>query len=108
MHIKHLFDDITPPQTGERFDTLLQQPGLMIERIVSSPRITRQVYLQEHDEWVLLLQGSAEMDIAGQLLSLRAGDYVFIPRHTPHRVISVENGAVWLAIHWQANPPQKP
>lgn len=107
MQIKHLFDDSTPPLTGERFDTLLQQPGLTIERIISSPRISSQLYLQEQDEWVLLLQGSAEMDIAGQAVSLQAGDYVFLPRQTPHRVISVADGSIWLAIHWQTSLAEK-
>ena len=53
----NLFADLTPPLEGERFDVLLRHKGLTIERIVSSPRIAHERYVQAQDEWVVLLQG---------------------------------------------------
>jgi cupin 2 domain-containing protein len=95
----NLYEDALPPATGERFDTLLSHQGLVIERIVSTSRIVSQEYVQEQDEWVLLLQGEARLDVAGRTVPLRAGDYLFLPSRTPHTVLQVSDGALWLAVH---------
>lgn len=99
MQTGNLFSMASTPEEGERFDTLLRHKGLVIERIVSSSKIESQQYLQAQDEWVLLLQGEAELDIAGKRLQLKAGDYVFIPSAIPHTVLSASQGALWLAVH---------
>ncbi|WP_348946155.1 cupin domain-containing protein [Chitinibacter sp. FCG-7] len=96
----NLFADAQPPQDGERFEPLHQQAGLLIERIVSSARIAQQEYIQTQDEWVLLLQGEATLEVAGQEITLRTGDYLLIPAQTPHTVRRVSEGALWLAVHY--------
>lgn len=101
MPSQNIYDDAAPPTTGERFDTLLQCRNLVIERIASSSVIPPNHYIQTQDEWVLLLQGTAEIDIDGKVESLGAGDYVFLPANTPHSVQKVSDGALWLAIHLQ-------
>ncbi|WP_342116549.1 cupin domain-containing protein [Pseudoduganella sp. OTU4001] len=95
----NLYDDALPPAQGERFDTLLSHKGLVIERIVSTSKIESQQYVQEQDEWVVLLQGEALLDVAGRQVVLKAGDYLFLPSHTPHSVQRVSDGAMWLAVH---------
>ena len=95
----NLYEDAQPPATGERFDTLLSQRGLVIERIVSTSKIASQEYVQEQDEWVVLLRGEARLDVAGREVPLRAGDYLFLPSRTPHTVLQVSDGALWLAVH---------
>jgi cupin 2 domain-containing protein len=100
----NLFSDAAPPAAGERFDTLLSHRGLTIERIVSTSKIESQLYVQEQDEWVVLLQGAALLDVDGVETRLLAGDYVFLPSRTPHRVLSVSDGAMWLAVHLSAEP----
>ena len=95
----NLYEDALPPATGERFDTLLSHQGLVIERIVSTSRIESQEYLQEQDEWVLLLTGEATLEVAGRKVPLKAGDYLFLPARTPHTVQKVSDGALWLAVH---------
>lgn len=95
----NLYENAHPPQAGERFDTLLTHQGLVIERIVSTSKIASQEYVQEQDEWVVLLQGEARLDVAGQPQPLKAGDYLFLPARTPHTVRSVSDGAMWLAVH---------
>ena len=84
---------------GEHFDTLLSHRNLVIERIVSGADIQPVEYVQPQDEWVLLVQGAAVMDVAGTRTVLGAGDYLFLPAGTPHRVESCEPGTLWLAIH---------
>ena len=97
--MENLFADATPPAQGERFETLLSRRGVVIERIVSSSRIAHERYVQAHDEWVALLQGEATLDVDGQPIELTAGGYVFLPAQTPHTVLRVSEGALWLAIH---------
>lgn len=95
----NLFANAAPPQEGERFEALLSHKGLVVERIVSSSKIASQEYVQEQDEWVALLQGEATLDVDGQTVQLRSGDYLFLPSRTPHTVQRVSDGALWLAVH---------
>lgn len=99
MRTANLHDDAEAPATGERFDTLLRCRNLHVERIISSRDIRPTEYVQEQDEWVLLVQGTATLDIDGEATSLKAGDHVFLPARTPHTVTEVSQGALWLAIH---------
>lgn len=95
----NLYEDALPPALGERFDTLLSHQGLVIERIVSTSKIASREYVQEQDEWVVLLTGEALLEVAGRRQSLRAGDYLFLAARTPHTVLEVSDGAMWLAVH---------
>lgn len=97
------FFDVPAAEPGtERFDVLLRSPGVTLERIVSSGTQPAQQYCQDQDEWVMLLQGTAEMRIAGAPLRLQAGQYLMLPKHTPHEVVSTSQNAIWLALHIHA------
>ena len=98
----NLYADPVPPKQGERFEPLLQHRNLVIERIISSATATPTEFVQAQDEWVLLVQGTAILDIDGETKSLKAGDYVFLPAQTPHTVKQVSAGALWLAVHLHA------
>lgn len=100
----NLYEDALPPATGERFDTLLSHQGLVIERIVSTSKIALKEYVQEQDEWVVLLQGEALLDVVGRKVPLRSGDYLFLPSRMPHTVLQVSDGAIWLAVHLHGQP----
>ena len=107
--VGNLFADLPRPQTGEVFADLLRlalPPGqargqVWIERIVSSATPEQVLYDQPQDEWVVLLQGQARLWVAGVERVLGPGDYLFIPAHTPHRVLetSADPPCVWLAVH---------
>lgn len=99
MQTGNLFADAQPPAQGERFEALLSHKNLVIERIVSSADITPTQYVQAQDEWVAMIQGEATLEVAGALVELRTGDYLFLPAGTPHSVRRVSEGALWLAIH---------
>lgn len=88
----------------ELFETLLSGENVKIERIISTGQTTPsgEWYDQETDEWVILLQGEAELSYAdGSRIKLRAGDYIFIPAHQKHRVeyTSSSPSCIWLAVH---------
>ncbi len=100
----NLFDDL-PARTHEEIVTeLLLRKGVRIERIVSTGQNTPadKSYNQDHDEWVLLLTGSAGLWIDGEgERDLRPGDHALIPAHSLHRVTHTANSepTVWLAVH---------
>jgi len=100
----NLFDDL-PRQTDEElFKELFSRKGVRIERIVSTGQSTPagEPYNQEHDEWVLLVSGSAGLWIEGDgERDLCPGDYVLIPAHRSHRVTwtAKDEPTVWLAVH---------
>jgi len=87
---------------AERFEDLLRRPGVRIERIVSHGHTTPpdQPYVQAWDEWVLVLEGAAEL-----LLNetnkhiLGAGQHLLIPAGTPHLVTFTASPTIWLAVH---------
>jgi len=99
MRTGNLFADAEPPRQGERFETLLSHRNLAIERIVSSATITPYEYVQTQDEWVVLIRGQAMLTVNGESLQLDAGDHVFLPAGTAHKVEHASEGALWLAVH---------
>ncbi|NEX19943.1 cupin domain-containing protein [Thiorhodococcus mannitoliphagus] len=102
----NLFAALPQPIQGEVFEDLLRCGRVKIERIVSSDQPEPTLYEQVQDEWVCLLQGRATLEIAGEEVALGAGDFRFIPAHTPHRVLgtSREPRCLWLAIHLFSDP----
>lgn len=110
MRTHNLFTDAEPPQEGERFDTLLSHKNLVIERIVSSSAITPHKYVQPQDEWVVLVTGEAVLQVAGESITLRLGDYLFLPAGVPHTIERTSHGTMWLAVHLhpeQSTPPAR-
>ena len=99
MKAGNIFEGAAPPGSGERFDRLLTLGNLVVERIVSSEAIERIEYRQTQHEWVVLLKGEARIDVAGTDVSMKSGDYLFLEAETPHTVLQVSEGAVWLGIH---------
>src|ERR1700722_1490511 len=93
-----LRDGSDAPTTGESFHELVRVGGAVIEQILSSALDEAIEYDQNHDEWVVLLEGAAELEVGGDRLSLERGDWVFLPRGTPHRLVRTTQGATWLAV----------
>lgn len=88
----------------EIFEPLIETDQILIERIVSTGQTTPEGewYDQPRDEWVLLLQGEAQLMYEdGSAIDLKAGDYLLIPAHQRHRVsyTSSDPACIWLAIH---------
>jgi cupin 2 domain-containing protein len=94
----NLFDN-TIPKIGEQFDTLLEHKNIKIVRIVSSDTLESELYCQDEDEWVVLIEGSASIEIDKKKQTLHKGDSLFIPANTAHRVLETRHGTIWLAVH---------
>jgi cupin 2 domain-containing protein len=91
--------DYTTPQTGETFTTLLEHKNIKINRIVSSDHVEETEYIQEEDEWLVVLEGKATLLLKDEKKTLIKGESLFIPSKTPHRVLSTQNSTVWLTVH---------
>ncbi|KIM09440.1 MAG: cupin [Sulfurovum sp. PC08-66] len=91
--------DATIPKEGEIFTTLLEHKNIKIIRIVSSNPLQPTTYIQEEDEWVVIIQGGALLRIEEEDKILKKGESLFIPSQTKHSVESVEEGTIWLALH---------
>ncbi len=105
--LKNLYHDLPVRGADEAFEPLVEQAGLLVERIVSQGHVTAADawYDQERPEWVLLLQGEATLRFADAHapLQLVPGDYILIPAHCRHRVEATSSTppCVWLAIHYR-------
>ena len=86
------------------FQELLSRRGARIERIISHGQSTpvETPFCQDHEEWVLLLRGSAGLLLDGDgERDLRPGDHVLIPAGRRHWVTRTapDEPTVWVAVH---------
>lgn len=97
----NLFSGSDRPEAGEAFTELLRCRNVTVERISSSAAPEQILYDQEQDEWVVLIEGRATLEIEGASVDLTPGDYLFIPAGTRHRVVATapEPRCLWLAVH---------
>ena len=103
-YMNNIFNLPASVPTEELFETLLSTENVLIERIISTGQTTPpgEWYNQDTDEWVILLQGEAQLSYAdGSTIKLSAGNYVFIPAHQKHRVEYTTSlpPCIWLAVH---------
>ena len=92
--------DYKIPTYEEDFTTLFENKNIKIVRIVSSDNLEIKEYCQEEDEFVILLEGKAVLDLNGKKITLNRGDTLFIPSKTKHRVLTTQKGTLWIAIHF--------
>lgn len=102
--LPNLFAHIPVPARDEEFRDILRRPGCRVERIVSHGQVTPAdaPYVQDHDEWVLLLAGKAVVAVADREVALLPGDHLMIPAGVVHRVTFTDPAAptIWLALHF--------
>jgi hypothetical protein len=93
------------PSEGEELHEVARLGPVLIEEILSGERDAPSEFLQDHDEWVVVLSGSATLEVRATgemgdtLFDLGENDWVVIPAGTRHRVLHNEPGTRWLAVH---------
>ena len=110
--VKNLFrlpSSLPGPEDDESVDILSRVNDVRVERIVSTGQASPPGfwYDQDEDEWVVLLSGDARLRYEdGSVLSLNAGDFLFIPAHVRHRIdgTSRESPCIWLAFFRKKAP----
>jgi cupin 2 domain-containing protein len=87
------------PQVGERVEEISRLGGVVVEQILSGRLAAAQDFKQDHDEWVVVLDGAAVLEVAAERLSLSDGDWALIPAGLSHRLVETQPGTRWLALH---------
>ena len=103
--IRNLLSRVPRSLPEEWFETLVETRGVRIERIVSKGHASPAEgwHDQDHNEWVVLLQGAARLVFDDGLeVALAPGDWLEIPAHQKHRVAWTDPGqeSIWLAVHY--------
>lgn len=102
--LANLLEKLPAAKRAEAFTALLSRPGVRLERIVSRGQATPEdsPMVQDHDEWVLVLEGAAGMRIEDSAeVSLAPGDHLLIAAGHKHWVTwtAKDRATVWLALH---------
>jgi cupin 2 domain-containing protein len=102
IRVENLFANLPELSSSEHSLSLFENPSVKIERIVSQSYSSPPgfCYDQEEDEWVIVVRGEATLEFEeGELVRMKEGDYLTIPRHVKHRVHQTSPETVWLAVH---------
>lgn len=100
--MNNIFDKIGEAGEEEQFELLQKGPRYRIERIMSAGHSSPEgfYYDQENDEWIMLVQGEATLEVEGKLTVLKTGDYMFLPKNCKHRIekTSIDPACIWLCM----------
>jgi cupin 2 domain-containing protein len=102
IRVENLFANLSELSSSEHSLTLFENPSVKIERIVSQSYNSPPGfwYDQDEDEWVIVVRGEATLEFEeGELVRMKEGDYLTIPRHVKHRVHQTSPETIWLAVH---------
>ena len=98
----NIFSEIPEDLPEELIETIFSFTNIRIERIVSDGHCSPKDfwYDQDENEWIVVLQGSAEIVFVDRIITMKIGDYLNIPAHEKHRVgkTSSDEKTIWLAI----------
>lgn len=101
IRVDNFFANLPELSSSEQFLSLFENPSVKIERIVSQSYSSPPGfwYDQDEDEWVIVVRGEATLEFeGGELVHMKEGDYVTIPRHVKHRVQQTDPNTIWLAV----------
>ncbi len=94
-----LLDAWCVPARGERVEELVRFAHVAVEQILTGPLDGPVDYLQPWDEFVVVLAGSALLEVDGEAVELGTGEWLLLPAAVPHRLIRADPGTNWLAVH---------
>ena len=86
------------PGTGETTHTIARVGDVVVEQIVSGRLDAPVDYRATVDEWVVVLAGSARLEVEGAPVDLETGDWLLLPAGTPHRLLHTDPGTSWLTV----------
>ena len=97
--MENIFNFTLPDEDNEKFQTMLKHKNVSIKTIISNTLKTPQTFLQDVDEWVVVLQGCAKLELDGIVHKLKKGDSLFIPANKEHTLLKTKQVVVWLAVY---------
>ncbi len=100
----NIFSEIPTELSEEIFQTIIESEPIKIERIISKGQKSEDGfwYDQDQSEFVIVLQGSAQLEFEDKTIDLEKGDYINIRAHQKHRVkwTSPKEETIWLAVFY--------
>lgn len=101
--IQNIFEDLSYCQDREIPSSLFEGKGVRVERIASYGQVSP-VYDQDEEEWVLLLEGRAEILLLdeGVKIELKRGDSLYLAAGRRHQVTYTSSPCLWLCVFWKA------
>jgi len=97
--VNNIFDFELPAVDSEHFYTQLKSKNVEIKTIISNTLSTPQTFLQECEEWVVVLQGCAKIKMDDTVYKLKKGDTLFIPKKKEHTLLKTKKTVIWLAVY---------
>jgi len=89
----------------EIIEILQNGKNIRIERILSAGQSSSKDfwYDQDENEWVLLIQGEAQILFENESVVLKPGDHILIPAHRRHRVerTSSHPPCIWICVFFK-------
>lgn len=102
--MSNIFADIPESLSAELTQQLASAENVRIERIVSQGHHSDSDhwYDQDDNEFVLLVQGAATLEFEHETISLEPGDWIEIPAHQRHRIVStkLDEQTIWLVVFY--------
>lgn len=96
MAVYNIFENLEFSKDREIEELIFENEKIRLVRTASLGQST-DYYDQEELEIVKIEEGSARLEIEGEIVDLKKGDILEIPPHQIHKVISQEK-TVWLCI----------
>lgn len=104
MTFHNFFNDLPKEMTKEVIEPILNNKNIRMERIVSNGQCSQPNfwYDQAENEFILILQGHAELEFEKEVKTMSPGDHLMIPSHCKHRVKSTSQTepTIWLAVFY--------
>jgi cupin 2 domain-containing protein len=93
-----LRDAAEAPAAGETTEVLASVGSAVVEQILSGHLDAPVDYLATADEWVVVMTGGAQLEVAGTPVELAPGDWLLLPAETPHRLTATRPGTSWITV----------
>lgn len=94
MEVFNLFDNIKFSDIEEVEEGIFENDKVRVLRTMSLNQVT-DFMVQYEDEFVILMDGFASIEIESEVVRMKKGDFLFIPKGLRHRVID-QDKAIWF------------
>ena len=101
IELENIFDNTNKRLAKELVETLASSSHMRVEKITTPASSTpSQVYDQNEGEFVMLVDGYAELELQKKTVTMGKGDYINIPPHSKHRILRNDK-TIWLCVFYK-------
>ncbi|WP_105301433.1 cupin domain-containing protein [Anaerococcus marasmi] len=96
MEVFNLLDHIKFSELEEVEEGIFENEKVRALRTMSLNQVTDYM-VQDEDEFVILMEGLASIETETEIVRMKKGDFLFIPKGLRHRVID-QDKAIWFCL----------